>query len=186
MEAIAKGLADVGDSLVGRKKVGGGRTVKQKYVECVWTIVGPIKRCEALPRTLLKNGKRSKEAWQQSQARQREAGNQITTNSDASILSEGLVFPIDSAQRDGRMFDDKSDGDICVSGGDRNQVGQEYGVGQSSASVSAGEVAFSSAVVGDINLLERDVKDIHTEIQKLRKGGICSEQHTSTGTCVCM
>ena len=91
-EAVAKGLADVGDSLVGREKVGGGRTVKQKYVEDVWTIVGSIKRCEAVPRTLLKNGKRSKEAWQQSQARQREAGNQITTNSDVSIPSEVLVF----------------------------------------------------------------------------------------------
>ena len=34
-EAVAKGLADVGDSLVGREKVGGGRTVKQKYVEDV-------------------------------------------------------------------------------------------------------------------------------------------------------
>ena len=112
-EAVAKGLADVGDSLVGRKKVGGGRTVKQKYVEDVWAIVGSIKRCEAVPRTLLKNGKRSKEAWQQSQARQREAGSHITTNSNIYIPSESLVFSIDSAQGDWGTLEDKSDRDEC-------------------------------------------------------------------------
>ena len=57
------------------------------------------------------------------------------------------------------------------------------GVSQSSASVSVEEVAFCSAVVSDINLLKRDVKDIHTEIQKLRKGGIGAEFHTLIGTC---
>ena len=47
----------------------------------------------------------------------------------------------------GRWLEDKSDGDLSVSGDDRNQVGQEHGVSQSSASVSVGEVAFCSAVM---------------------------------------
>ena len=43
------------------------------------------------------------------------------TNSDVSTLGEGLVFSLDSAQGDGG---NKSDGNMRVSGGDRNQVGQ--------------------------------------------------------------
>ena len=59
---------------------------------------------------------------------------------------------------------------MSVSGGDRNQVGQEYVVSQSSVSVSVEEVAFRSAVVSDINLLKRDVKDIHRDSETEERG----------------
>ena len=66
--AVEGGLADVGDELVGRRKVVGG---VQKHIEDVWILLGSIKKCES---TLLKNGKRSKEKWQQSQARSESRG----------------------------------------------------------------------------------------------------------------
>ena len=57
LEAIEKGLADNGDLLVMRKKVGSGKTVKEKHAEDIWTLVSAIPRCEYIPRTLLRNGK---------------------------------------------------------------------------------------------------------------------------------
>ena len=69
LAAVDKGLADTGDRLVGRKKVGGGKTAKEKYAEDTWTLVGVVQRCEAVPRILLKNGKRAKEDWLRSQDR---------------------------------------------------------------------------------------------------------------------
>ena len=65
IEAVEKCLTDCGDRLVTRKKVGGGKTVKEKHAEDVWSLTGVI------PRTLLQNGKRAKEEWMRSQAKMR-------------------------------------------------------------------------------------------------------------------
>ena len=54
-EVVMKELANCGDGIVVRKKVGGGKTVKEKHID-VWLLVGAIKR-------LLKNGKRAKEEY---------------------------------------------------------------------------------------------------------------------------
>ena len=70
-EAVKKGLADCGDRLVTRKKVGGGKTVKEKHAEDVWSLTGVLQMCEPIPRTLLRNGKRAKEEWMRSQAKMR-------------------------------------------------------------------------------------------------------------------
>lgn len=58
--AVVKGLANMGATLVTRRKVGYGKTVKGKQVEGVWALVGSIKRCKSVPCILLKNGKHSK------------------------------------------------------------------------------------------------------------------------------
>ena len=71
LEAIDKGVADNGDLLVMQKKVGGGKTVKEKHAEDIWTLVGAIRRCECIPHTL-RNGKRAKDEWRKSQAKVRE------------------------------------------------------------------------------------------------------------------
>lgn len=63
LEATKKGLVDIGDRLVTRRKVGEGKSVKEKYTEYIWMIAGVIRRCEMVPRILLRNGKRSKEQW---------------------------------------------------------------------------------------------------------------------------
>lgn len=60
-EAVKSGLADLGDTLVGRRKIMvGGKTLKLKYVDDIWILVSAIGGCKNVPRTLLKNGKRSK------------------------------------------------------------------------------------------------------------------------------
>lgn len=53
--------------------VSAGKTVRQKYMEDIWSIVGYINKGEAVTCALLKDGKKSK-VWQQSQARQERQG----------------------------------------------------------------------------------------------------------------
>ena len=69
---MRKNLADPGDVLVSRKKVGVGKTVNEKHIEDIWMLAGAIKRCGSIPCTLLKNEKRGKEEFAKSQARQSE------------------------------------------------------------------------------------------------------------------
>ena len=71
-DAVRKDLADIGDELVQRKKMGGGRSVKEKHIDDSWLLVGAIKRCECVPRILLKNGKRARNDLLKSQAKLRE------------------------------------------------------------------------------------------------------------------
>jgi len=55
MVAVDKGLADTGDRLVGRKKVGGGKMVKEKYAEDIWALTGAIqKKCESFSHLVVK------------------------------------------------------------------------------------------------------------------------------------
>ena len=72
-DAVRKDLADIGDELVQRKKMGGGRTVKEKHMDDSWLLVGAIKRCECVLRILLKNGKRARNDLLRSQAKLRVA-----------------------------------------------------------------------------------------------------------------
>ena len=46
--------------------------MKEKHIEDIWKLAGAIKRCESIPRTLLKNGKQGKEEFARSRAEQRE------------------------------------------------------------------------------------------------------------------
>ena len=57
-------MAEIGDDLVQRKKMAGGRTV-EKHIDDSWLLVGAIKRCECVPRILLKNGKRARNALEE-------------------------------------------------------------------------------------------------------------------------
>ena len=62
-EAMEAGLASVGDALVKRRKTNCGKTVKQKHVSDLWQLVCSIKNKTPIPRTLLRNGKRSKDQF---------------------------------------------------------------------------------------------------------------------------
>ena len=62
----------VGDVLVVRKKSSVWKSVKDKHVEDIWMLVGVIQRHEAVPCVLLKNGRRWKEEFILTQAKQRE------------------------------------------------------------------------------------------------------------------
>ena len=50
-------------------KMGSGRTVKEKYVDDSWLLVGAIKRCECILHILLKNGKHTRDDLLKSQAK---------------------------------------------------------------------------------------------------------------------
>ena len=51
-----------GDILVSRRK-SSAVSVKEKHADDIWVLVGAIQRCEAVPRVLLKNGKRRKDEF---------------------------------------------------------------------------------------------------------------------------
>ena len=115
------GLADSGDdTLVGRRKVIGGKTMKMKYMDDVWILVGAIKRCEYVPRTLLKNGKRSKAEWMRSQEITREV--RSTEDKECSVLSmggcdldaEGIVKGTDCVHSEPMSSFDKGDNGLCT------------------------------------------------------------------------
>ena len=55
--------------------MGGTATIKEKHMDDIWTLVGAITRCDCIPRTLLKNGKRGKEELVKSQVKLRERRN---------------------------------------------------------------------------------------------------------------
>ena len=54
--AVENGLADKGDALVKCKKCGVGKSVKEKHVEDIWTLVSSLVKNVKLPRVLLKSG----------------------------------------------------------------------------------------------------------------------------------
>ena len=55
--AMEKGLVDEGGMLVARKKSAGGKSVKWKYMEDVWVLVGSIRNKKAVPHVLLKRSR---------------------------------------------------------------------------------------------------------------------------------
>ena len=54
-KAVGEDLAKDGDKLVMRRKIGGGKTVKEKHMEDIWALVGAITtlRCEFRARLAL-------------------------------------------------------------------------------------------------------------------------------------
>ena len=68
-EAKEANLTSEGDFLVQRRKTNGGRSVRQKLVSDIQQLVCSIKSRAVVPRTFLKNGKRSKAELQVSQVR---------------------------------------------------------------------------------------------------------------------
>ena len=75
-----------------RKKMGGGRSVKENHIDDSWLLVGAIKRCECVPRILLKNGKRARNDLLKIQAKLREKwnGECQTTDVSKNVSNDGL------------------------------------------------------------------------------------------------
>ena len=69
LDAKESGLVAAGDALVTRRKTNGGKTVRGKHASDICQLVSSIKNKTVIPRTLLRNGKRSKEEFAASQAR---------------------------------------------------------------------------------------------------------------------
>ena len=109
LEAMESGLVAPGDALVTRRKTNGGKTVKEKHVSDVCQLVSSIKNRAAIPRTLLRNGKRSKDEFTASQVRHRNVPDvhvtdlnqsQNTTMISPSSLPEAILEPATSSTAD--------------------------------------------------------------------------------------
>ena len=166
-------LADDGDVLVRRMKCS-GKTVKGKHIEDVWSLVCSIRRDEEVPRVILRNGKRSREEFQQSQVRCRPkqkrrrdecagwlqgdayAGNDVADGTDVG----GPV--------DGKDVGPDGHADITVRGvmedASRTRAGT---LERLDSQVSAADSAFKSAVLSDINSLKSSVAEIKLDLHLL-------------------
>ena len=171
-EAVCKNLVDDGNILVRRIKCG-GKTVKGKHIEDVWSLVCSIKKNEAVPRVILRNGKRSREEFQQSQVRWR--SKQKHRRDECAGWLQGDAY----------AGDDVADGtEVCgpADGGpdDHDHVGITVrGVPEDvsctssgtlerlDTQVSAADSAFKSAVLSDINSLKSSVAEINVCFEQL-------------------
>ena len=115
-EAVCRDLADEGDVLVRRMKRG-GKTVKGKHSEDVWSLVCSIRRSEEVPRVILRNGKRSREEFQQSQVLKDECAGWLQGDAyDGNDVADGteVCGPVDG--KDGKDVGPDGHVDITVRG----------------------------------------------------------------------
>ena len=68
-DCVKENITGKCDCLVTRRKVGTGKTIREKHVMDVWSLVCAIKNGAPVPRVLLKNGKRARADFQSSQER---------------------------------------------------------------------------------------------------------------------
>ena len=151
LEAVEGDLADGGDKLVMRKKVGGGKTVKDKHAVDVWVLVGAIRRCERIPRTLLRNGKRAKEEWQKSQEKVRDQES-VLNDAGSKRLSCSSMTGMGGAGAVGGAGAEDGAGVVrgagAVDGAGAGVVGGAGAVGGTGVAVGAGAAVGTGAVVG--------------------------------------
>ena len=209
-DAVRKDLADIGDELVQRKKMGGGRSVKEKHIDDSWLLVGAIKKCECVPRILLKNGKRARNDLLKSQAKLREKRNEECQTTDVSknVRNDALDKMEDD---DGqgvavRMLGGARPGaDYMLGGASRlsadrmlaedvdGNAGQEltcksHGEGDIGAqSTDCQDAVFRSTVVESINALREEVANLRSEFTQIKKWGallLCIMLEASCAHCM--
>ena len=159
-EAKACGLAGDGSMLVQRKKTNSGKSVKQKHVADAIQLVRSIKNRTSLPRTLLRNGKRSTGEWQVSQTRV------MNSNEPSSPCSDSRTSAAD-----------------CE---DSPQIPTaESTVILDSNRSAAEEKTFRSTVVRDIGSLKTCVDTMKSELQEL-KSALSKDERSEDELDTCM
>ena len=73
-----------------RKGWGGGKSVREKHADDIWTLVNVIRNRQQVRRVLLRNGKRSRTTLVQSQERHREMSSRIPVQSQEHSPEENL------------------------------------------------------------------------------------------------
>ena len=193
-----------------RKKMGGGRSVKEKHIDDSWLLVGAIKKCECVPRILLKNGKRARNDLLKSQAKLREKRNEECQTTDVSknVRNDALDKMEDD---DGqgvavRMLGGARPGaDYMLGGASRlsadrmlaedvdGNAGQEltcksHGEGDIGAqSTDCQDAVFRSTVVESINALREEVANLRSEFTQIKKWGallLCIMLEASCAHCM--
>ena len=187
--------------------MGGGRSVKEKHIDDSWLLVGAIKKCECVPRILLKNGKRARNDLLKSQAKLREKRNEECQTTDVSknVRNDALD----------KMEDDDGQG-IAVRMLGRARPGADYMLGGASRlsadrilaedvdgnagqeltckshregdvgaqSADCQDAVFRSTVVESINALREEVANLRSEFTQIKKlGGSASVHHARGKLC---
>ena len=157
LEALEAGLASSGDALAQRRKTNGGKSVKQKHITDIWYLVHSIRSNTSIPRTLLRNGKRSKEELSSSQARHQGEVNTITdTNFSAALSCNNSATQIPQIPQEQNS----------VVSGNFSQTSTTNDNGGRTSSYN--DTTFRSTVVHDIGNLKASVDDLKREVQELK------------------
>ena len=159
-EAEKCGLTDEGCVLVQRKKTTGGKSIRQKHEADLVVLVRSIQNRNPLPRTVLRNGKRSAREWQASQTRMMNSDTtlQSVTEPDVSVSQSYL----------GTSFDTSSQQSSLVTAPVEDKI-------------------FRSAVVRDIGSLRTSVDSLKLELQELKSSLSkckCEGLHSDLDTCL--
>ena len=156
------GLATVGDALVKRRKTNGGKSVKQKHASDIWQLVCSLKNKTSIPRTLLRNGKRSKDGLMASQARHQVALEQTNADRSHSALEQTNADQSHSALESSRGSEPET-----------SMITNETNDGATTA--------FQSTVVSDISSLKASIDSLKEDIQALK--GKLNKEPTAVDDC---
>ena len=159
ISAQALGLVDAGGVLVTLRKAAGGKSVKCKHVEDVWSLVCSIKNKCSVPRVLLKNGKISKGDLLLSQAR----GIEMVKGGVVDGESEG-IRETDSGVVSEAEEEEEEEGQ--APGARKFSVS---GKGPEHSGLGSDDVVFRSRLICDLNSLRNDMRDLRSDVAALKK-----------------
>ena len=155
-EAKTLSLTAVGSVLVQRRKTNGGNSVKQKHVSDIIVLVRSIQNKTPLPRSVLRNGKRSAKEWEASQVRQPIPGSPSAEEREASQLRQSIPAspPADLANRG---FDlDQWTSELV-----RDPEGPPQ-------RMTANEKVFRSTIARDVGQLKSELDALKFDVQEIR------------------
>ena len=148
-EAVRCGLAHEGDVLVARRKVG-GKSLKEKHVGDVWILADCIRRSVCIPRSLLRNGKRSAEGLAESQRRTRADAMSVGAVNDGLGAYSNVSLP------------DATHGDGCAEPPLRVHEPAPPALG-----IDVDTHVFRSTILESINSLRDDVARLQADLRPL-------------------
>ena len=190
---------------VERRKYG-GKSVKEKHVEDVWELMCAIRDKREVPRTLLRNGKRSRCEWLRSQEKIEategtmlcEGGGSSTSHSIEDTVEEELQSrtsvegdPVgvglqDSLEGAELHNSPKVLGGVC-SGGDSSRheaatCESERGAGCRDTVDGITDISFRAAMVKDMNELRAQVESLQRSLYLMRSQQACGSQEQGDGS----
>ena len=175
-EAKVYGMTGEGSTLVQRKKTNGGKSIRQKHTADVILLVRSIQNKSLLPRTILRNGKRSAEEWQARQARMNSESEQT---SQTFTMNSG-TDKSDSNQLPQNLESINHNNPIPPQSPETESVNTPHCSG-----VPVEDKIFRSTVVRDIGSLKSSVDVLKAELQQLKGAiGKCEGPQSDMDTCI--
>ena len=203
-DAYRRGLMAVYAPVERRKY--GGKSLKEKHVEDVWELMCAIRDKREVPRTLLRNGKRSRCEWLRSQEKIEATEGTMLCEGGGSSTSHSIEDTVEELQSRtsvegdslGVELQDSLEGverhnspkvlDGVCSGEDSNrheaatcESERELDVGtQCMDGVTA--ISFHAAVVKDMNELRSQVESLQRSLYLIRSQQVCGSQEQGDGS----